>query len=57
MKTHVLWASVCVLVLIITSFFVHRQQDLKVKNLTEKNQILEENIKKMNQKEIDGQRF
>ncbi|MGG1021601.1 hypothetical protein CHCC14809_2733 [Bacillus licheniformis] len=54
MKTHVLWASVCVLVLIITSFFVHRQQDLKVKNLTEKNQILEENIKKMNQKEIDG---
>ncbi|RHJ06985.1 hypothetical protein [Bacillus sonorensis] len=52
MKIHVLWASVCVCVLMITAFFVHRQQDLKIEKLKEKNEILEENIKKLNQKEI-----
>lgn len=50
MKIHVVWASVCVFIFMITAFFVHRQQDLKVENLKEKNQVLEETIKKLNQK-------
>ncbi|KMM61525.1 hypothetical protein ACH95_06710 [Bacillus glycinifermentans] len=29
---------------------IHRQQDLKIENLKEKNQDLEETIKKLNQK-------
>ncbi|KRT94559.1 hypothetical protein AB447_214360 [Bacillus glycinifermentans] len=31
---------------------IHRQQDLKIENLKEKNQDLEETIKKLNQKKI-----
>ncbi|MED2942852.1 hypothetical protein P4282_10265 [Bacillus swezeyi] len=54
MKTHVVWASMCVFVFMITAFFVHRQQDLKIENLKRKNQVLEENIIKMNQKEAEG---
>ncbi|ATH94151.1 hypothetical protein ACH95_01690 [Bacillus glycinifermentans] len=54
MKIHVVWASVCVFIFMITAFFVHRQQDLKVENLKEKNQVLEETIKKLNQKETEN---
>ncbi|MEC1264179.1 hypothetical protein P9C50_05590 [Bacillus subtilis] len=47
MKTHIAWASACLLILL-TGFFANEQQTYKIEKLKDKNEVLTEKIKEIN---------
>lgn len=48
MKTHIVWASSCLLLILLTGFFTNGQQTYKIEKLKDKNEILTEKIKELN---------
>ncbi|MEC1900723.1 hypothetical protein [Bacillus atrophaeus] len=55
MKTHIRWASFCLLVFMVTAFWIYGQQDYKVEKIKDKNQVLTEKVKELSHAEsVDG---
>ncbi|TWG64922.1 hypothetical protein L607_002500000010, partial [Bacillus subtilis J24] len=48
MKTHIAWASACLLLILLTGFFTNGQQTYKIEKLKDKNEVLTEKIKELN---------
>ncbi|KAF2421410.1 hypothetical protein ACMXZI_01800 [Bacillus subtilis] len=48
MKTHIAWASSCLLLILLTGFFTNGQQTYKIEKLKDKNEVLTEKIKELN---------
>lgn len=48
MKTHIAWASACLLLVMLTGFFTIGQQTYKIEKLKDKNEVLSEKIKELN---------
>ncbi|MCY8058025.1 hypothetical protein MOB42_04480, partial [Bacillus spizizenii] len=48
MKTHIAWASSCLLLILLTGFFTNGQQTYKIEKLKNKNEVLTEKIKELN---------
>ena len=57
MKTHIAWASACLLLILLTGFFTNGQQTYKIEKLKDKNEVLTEKIKELNHIESTSSTF